>query len=365
MERNILLRKMAVLQHEYKELLTKLLPYLEDEIITVALDEIVLFWNKNISLVQLFLKNYVAKEDSYVFTASTYMGIDDKENYPFMLLGNIHIMDDPLGKYCEICCKASEQRVTRNFLEQIVLTANDNIKIIEECEGKIVVLPLRLFNQMPENSLIFEIGEKAFVSLFKDINSLKDYFKKCSSFQDVMFHARKDIGNIILFDEDDDKKLPIEERFYNAIPNIPHLIEGEYTESEIFFQMVFGCIQQAVDVIVSSIEYRTIPLIRYPVALNYFLLLIDNFQDIGIGAQIRYKSCVANMVYRICNKEKLSCKGFSRFVEVIKKEKFGEKLFEELKTTVNEEDMFKVQVVAPIIEKRLSVLYEGIKYAEL
>lgn len=360
MKNNLLLEKITVLQSKYRELLIKLIPYMESDVAPIALDEIVVFWDKNLDLIRLFLYSYVAQTESYVFTASTYMDIEDKENYPFMLLGGMHIMDDPLGKYCEICKKMSEEQVTDAFLEQIILTAKDNIKIIEQCRDEIIVLPLRLFNQQLEDSQVFQIGEKAFVSLFKDISSIKEYFEKCHTFQDIILHAREDIGNIILFDEDDNKDLLLEDRFKRSIPNIPQLIEDKFSEGGLFFQMVFGSIQQAVDVILSCIEYRVIPLIRYPVVFNYFLLLIDIFQDFEMGVQIKYKAYIANLVYRICDKDRLSCKGFKRFVDVIKTEKFWEEMLTELETKINSKEQFNVSTLMPVIEKRLNNLYEKI-----
>lgn len=360
MKNNLLLEKIIVLQSKYRELLIKLIPYMESDLTPIALDEIVVFWDKNLYLIRLFLYSYVAQTESYVFTASTYMDIEDKENYPFMLLGGMHIMDDPLGKYCEICKKMSEEQVTGAFLEQIILTAKDNIKIIEQCRDEIIVLPLRLFNQHLEDSPVFQIGEKAFVSLFKDISSIKEYFEKCNTFQDIILHAREDIGNIVLFDEDDNKDMLLEDRFKRSIPNILQLIEDKFSEGELFFQMVFGNIQQAVDVILSCIEYRVIPLIRYPVVFNYFLLLIDNFQDFEMGVQIRYKAYIANLVYRICDKDRLSCKGFKQFVDVIKTEKFWEEMLTELETTIDSKEQFNVSTLMPIIAKRLNNLYEKI-----
>ena len=43
--------------------------------------------------------------------------------------------------------------------------------------------------------------------------------------------------------------------------------------------MVFGCIQQAIDIIASCIEYKCTPYIRYPVSLHYVNLLSENILD--------------------------------------------------------------------------------------
>lgn len=360
MKNNLLLEKIAVLQNEYKDLLIKLIPYIENGVVTSALDEIVIFWNANLDLIQIFLSSYVAQTESCVFAAATYMDIDDKENYPFMLVGDMHIMDDPLQKYCEMCRKMGQNQVVGVFLEQIVLTAKDNIKIIEQCKEEIIVLPLRLFNQNPEDSIVFQIGEKIFASLFKDISSIKEYFEKCHTFEDIILHAREDIGNIILFDKNDNKHLSLNDRFKRSVLNVPHLIEDELSEAKLFYQMVYGSILNAVDIIVSCLEYGVNPLIRNPAVLNYFLQLIGNFQDIEMLSQIRYKACIANLIYRVCDKYQLSHKGFKRFVDVIKAEKFWEKMLMDLEAMTDSKELVDVSTCVPIIEKRLNELYEKI-----
>jgi hypothetical protein len=79
-----------------------------------------------------------------------------------------------------------------------------------------------------------------------------------------------------------------------------------------------------------------------------------------MGVQIRYKACIANMVYRVCDKDRLSCKGFKQFVDVTKAERFWEKMLAEIEVTVNSQELFNVSILLPIIEKRLNDLYEKI-----
>ena len=94
--------KINSIQEEYKNLLITLLPRLKSSMSKEALDDINLFWIKHMDAVELYLQAIFAGEESYVFTASTYMDYDDQEYVPFLLLGKKHILDDPLGKYSEI-----------------------------------------------------------------------------------------------------------------------------------------------------------------------------------------------------------------------------------------------------------------------
>lgn len=357
MKFNLLLEKISNIQNEYKELLSNLIVSQKESFTPAALDEIKIFWFRNMDIIRLYLSHEFANKDSYTFTASTFLDYCDKEHYPFLLLGTQHIFDDPLCKYSEVCDKIPEGRISEKLLEQIEKTAKDNLKILENCNNYIVILPLRLLSQTPEDSLIFQMGEQAFISLFNGINSLKDFFEKCDSFNDIMRYARNGIGNIVLFSESDDKSLPFEDRYNQAKEENSHIIGSEYSEAYNFFVMVFGSIQQAVDVIVSCIEYKCVPFIRYPVALNYILLLAETLNNLPFISEMRYRMCIANILYKICDKERLSKFGFDKFIVAIKKLEFNKKLFETLMEHNIKESNFVVGKAAPIIEQCLNQLY--------
>lgn len=348
------------IQTEYKNLLKELLPAVKTMASLAALDEINLFWLKNINSVRLYLISEFADKDSYVFTASTFLDFDDKEQYPFLLLGKHHVLDDPLCKYSDICSKIQPNQISAKLLEQILLTTEDNIKIIEGSSGRIIVLPLRLLSQTPKDAVLFQMGEQAFISLFNNVNSIREYFEKCVSFADINKYARDDIGEIVLFSESDDRSLPFEQRYYQAKEENAYMLNDDQTESYNFFIMVFGSIQQAADVIVSCLEYECIPFIRYPVALNYILLLENSLNDIPSIPEIRYKMCIANMIYRICDKTLLSQFGFDKFISTVESVQFSNKVFDLLSQGDVNESTFRVPVAAPVIEKCLIELYSAL-----
>lgn len=60
------------------------------------------------------------------------------------------------------------------------------------------------------------------------------------------------------------------------------------------------------DVIVSCVEYGCIPYIRYPVAFHYISLLSENMLNIKHIATLRFKMSVAFVVYKLCDKNRLS-----------------------------------------------------------
>lgn len=333
-------------------MLTTLLPKLKSSHAPEALDEINLFWLRHIEEVQLYLSAWFPGENSYVFTAATFMDYDDNEHFPFLLMGDKHILDDPLSKYSEIRNKMPEGKDAEFLYNQIGVTAEDNLKLLENVHEQILVLPLRLFNQSDNHNLLYNVGEQAFVSLFNGINSLKDYFAKCNSIDDIMCFARDDIGRLVMFSEDDNTALSFEERFRIALVETQYMIDENKPDSHNFFMLVFGCIQQAIDIIVSCVEYGCIPYIRYPVSLHYLSLLSESLLDIDHIMILRYKMSVSFIVYRLCNKEQLVKVPLDEFLRKSQEYDFNQKLFSTLaKHGVNKNNFLSHEITQLVIDE--------------
>lgn len=255
MKSNLLLNKIYLIQTEYRELLSALLPKLKTSHAPEALDEINLFWLRHIGEIQLYLKTWFPGKDSYVFTSATFMDFEDNEHLPFLLIGDKHILDDPLSKYSEIQIKMPEGKDAEFLYKQIGITAEDNLKLLDNLHEEILILPLRLLNQAKYRNLLYEVGEQVFINLFNGISSLGDYFSKCSSIDDIMHFACEDIARLVMFSEDDDVTLAFEERFKIALVGTQYMVDSNKPDSYNFFMLVFGCIQQAIDVIASCVEY--------------------------------------------------------------------------------------------------------------
>lgn len=357
MKSNLLLSKIHLIQTEYKELLTALLPQLKSSHAPEALDEINLFWLRHIEEVQLYLKAWFPGENSYAFTAATFMDFDDNEHLPFLLMGDKHVLDDPLSKYSEIRSKMPAGKDAEILYEQIGVTAEDNLKLLENVYGEILILPLRLLNQSNDHNSLYKVGELAFVNLFNGISSLSDYFAKCNSIEDIMGFAREDIGRLVMFSEDDDATLPFEERFRIALTETQYMVDPNRPDAYNFFMLVFGCIQQAIDVVVSCVEYNCIPYIRYPVSLHYISLLSENMLDIKHIITLRFKMCVAFIVYKLCDKDRLAGVCLEEFLKKNREYNFSEKLFCALATHDVNENSFLGYTITQLVIDELETFY--------
>ena len=348
---NLLMEKMTQIQIEYKVLLQKLLPKLKTDFSVQALDEINLFWYRHMDVVRLYLTSGFAGDESYVFTAATYLDYDDKEHLPFLLIGKQHILDDPLSKYSSICKSLADGKASHKLYDQIGKTAEDNIKIIENCQGTIFVVPLRLFNQYSSSEEFFEIGERTFASLFIDIEGLKDFFSKCNTIDDILCHARSDIGNLVVFSENDDRSLDFKVRFVEALKENDYMIDESKSDAYNFFMLVYGCIQQAIDVIISCLEYHCIPFVRYPVALHYISLLTENLKATEHIGTIRYKMSIAFVLHNLIDKERLSKIKTKDFITLNEKYDFNKKLFECFESNgINQDTFLRHEVGSLMIE---------------
>lgn len=357
MKSNLLLSKIHLIQTEYKELLTALLPQLKSSHAPEALDEINLFWLRHIEEVQLYLRAWFPSENSYVFTAATFMDYEDNEHLPFLLMGDKHVLDDPLSKYSEIRSKMPAGKDAEILYEQIGLPAEDNLKLLENIYGEILILPLRLLNQSNDYNLLYTGGELAFVNLFNGINSLSDYFVKCNSIDDIMSFAREDIGRLVMFSEDDDARLPFEERFRIALAETQYMVDTNKPDAYNFFMLVFGCIQQAIDVVVSCVEYGCIPYIRYPVSLHYISLLSEIMLDIKHMTTLRFKMCVAFIVYKLCDKDRLAGVCLEEFLKKNQEYNFNEKLFHALAACGVNENSFLEHTITQLVIDELEAFY--------
>lgn len=358
MKSNLLLNKIQLIQSEYKLLLTTLLPKLTSGHAPEALDEINLFWLRHIEEVQLYLRTWFPSNNSYVFTASTFMDYDDNEHLPFLLMGETHVFDDPLSKYSEIRSMMPTGKDAETLYEQIGLTAADNLKLLENSHGEILILPLRLLNQSKDHKSLFEMGEHFFVSLFKDITSLNDFFCKCNSIDDIMRFASTNIERMVLFSENDDVNLPFEERFRIALTETPYMIDPTKPDSYNFFMLVFGCIQQAINVIASCLEYRCIPYIRYPVSLHYISLISSNLKDVQHIPILQFKMSVAFVVYQLCDKERLAAVNIETFLSKNRLYNFNSKLFRALTERGIDQNSFLEYQIQQLVIDELEAFYK-------
>lgn len=356
MGRNLLLNRIREIQTEYKDLLSNIIDDFEGLYRSAALDEIVLFWTKNKPVVNMFLRHSLSNEDTFIMTAVTYLDIAADEQYPFFLAGSFHILDDPLGKYCEIC-NTIEEEYEMPLGAEILKCARDDLRVLIEYP-QIIVIPMRLFKENEKQEVLKEASEQLFISLFSEISSIEEYFDKIKSVDDIA-KSIKGFEHSILLNDEDDSSLPIPERFEKTRIIMKEWFPNDVTDAQLFFYVITSYLSQAIDIILSCSEFHVIPYIRYNLALHYYLLCAEVFER---ESEIDCKTklvCIGNLLYKIADCDKLKNKGDKKFFEIIEKNNFWINLKNETQK-VNVE-LGTVKKIASIIEKHLNCLYSEIE----
>lgn len=313
MNLNLLEKQIRIIQKEYYNLLSELLQCIRNGDYISALDEVCVFWQRKSKIVDLYLRYYFAGYDNYVFTANTYVGYEEKEHLPFLILGHKHIIDDSIYKFAEIYRREREQTLSSEIFEKIECIVTDNLALLSNLKDNVLILPFTLLNQAGSHKALYYAGDSLFISLFNELESIADYFNKCSTISDVEKYLKKGFKEVIVFSESDDLRKPFSDRFKQAINGMPFLSE---TDARAFFMIVYGNIQQAVNILLSCIEYNCIPYIRSNMPLHYALLVSESMRVVDSNVEtIRYKMLLANKIYNYCNIEKLSRKSLDQLFE--------------------------------------------------
>ena len=355
MPNNYYLENLAIkLQIEYKELLARSLEKLTNNWFQV-IDEIQIFWRRNKSLVLCLLNNYFTPWETYVFTAATYMDYEDREHLSFLAVGKKRILDDPSCLYMRsLDGITSEYRKLLN--DQIKRTLEDNYTILSNCENEIFILPIRYFSEV-EQELIYSGAEQAFCSLFNNIASMRDYFQKIKTFDDLESHLKPNANSMIFFGNDEDiLSLPLKERLELFDKNNKLPIERKNI-AQVFYFGVYSIIAQAMDVLLVSSLYRFIPFIRNKATFSYLINFLSIEGDQEDIKTITYLSSVAYLIRRKFNKSKFDTISTKQFIKILKDLNSYDSLIADLSSLGINKNSFSLNLISECIDKCLNEFY--------
>lgn len=136
------------------------------------------------------------------------------------------------------------------------------------------------------------------------------------------------------------------------------MVDPTKPDSHNFFILVFGPIQQALDIIVSCVEYSCIPYVRNPVSLHYISLLSESMIDVEHVIKLRFKMSIAFVVYHLCNKNELIGVELNQFLKKKQEYCFEEKLFRTLHEKGINETNFLENTITQLVLKELQNWYD-------
>lgn len=314
MNNKYLMRELFEIQEEYRQLLEELYDEKDKDEFVYVIDEISLFWYSKRNVVELIMENISEDFDAYLFTGATYLDIEGGEHYPFVSLGKVHIVDDPLAKYAEAIKMNLNDSFYRMMKKQIVLAFDDNLRILKECFGKVFLLPITLINKL-EEGLVREGSEKVLESMFKERLSIKEMFA-LKSLSELTSMLKDGVQEHVAFLEGEDRKEDIVVRFETYLDEMNNPF-GDMQNSHKFLYSILGFISQSLQILFCAAQYKMIPYIRYGVTFNYLTIIGENFQDVPRMQEVIFKTAFTHSFYKKFDWELTKFIEFNRYCDVV------------------------------------------------
>ena len=316
MNNNYLMRELCEIQEEYRQLLEELYDEKDKDEFLYVIDEISLFWYSKRNIVKLIMENISEDFDAYLFTGATYLDIEGGEHYPFVSLGKVHIVDDPLAKYAEVIKVNLNDSFYMMMKKQIILSFDDNLRILKGCFGKVFLLPVTVINKT-DNELVKEGSEKVLVSMFKEGVSVKEIFE-VKSLSELSSMLKNGIQGHIVFLEGEDREENIMNRFATYLNEMNNPF-GDMQESHKFLYSILGFISQSLQILLCATQYKMVPYIRYGVTFNYLTIIGENFLDIPFMKEVIFKMAFTHLFYKKFEWELINLIEFNKYCEVVEK----------------------------------------------
>jgi len=350
MTKNILFDEIRKLQREYRDILIKAKEDIFKTNSKNVIDEINCFWYQNRRTVKMILRNICNHGEGYIFTAATVLDISNFDHFKFVSIGKCHIWDDPICSYMNTLENISSNDIEERMKKEIVTTIDNNIRILDETDCKIIILPVRHIHE--NNEYICEMADKMFLDLFEGrIKNIDEYINSFVSIQDVYDVLGEYARNHIVFYNDENLSKDLIVRFFECKGKIP-LPFPPKNDAHRFYMQVFSNLAQAIDVITLSYEYNMIPFVRNDVTSKYciFFFWLPEFKNLLIRMMICY------ILYRTFDKEMFCNICFDDYCKGLEKYGFEEKILEKIGIENLEPHNFSIGEIRAIIDSHLEKL---------
>lgn len=327
MDESFLNKAIINIQDEYLNLLIKIKDNVNIEDYLYIVDEINVFWYTYMKTINLYLSTIFVNDNAYVLTGATYLDVDKFEHYPFAMIGNIHIIDDPIYKYANRLYNCKNSNIIKILNDQILQSIDDNIKILEKYPEIFLILPLSLFNKNDIDTQVDEI----FLNMFSEnILDIDTYFNKFNTIDEIVSGLKLNLKTRIIFDENDDKTISLEKRFENYINKDDFEFLNLKYDSEKFYFLVSYFVNQSLNIIFNCLNFNLVPHLRYKVVFNYVMLIGEIYLNIPEIKNMLFKCQIAYVIYQIFDKYKFKEIPFRDFYKKINQYNFTEKIESEL-----------------------------------
>lgn len=339
--------KINEIENDYLVLLQNIKSNITDDNIESVLDSIRLFWYKNRKVVSMFLETLKNKQ-AFSYSGATHLNVNDNEYYGFLAVGEIHIMDDQLYKYADCLLQGVDVPGNEIIKKQVFKTLDDNICLLKDLKGIILLLPVRLF--FTSNlEVIHNAAERCFLSFFNNqFSSINKYFDTCKTAEDIDKYLSDDIKKSIFICDNDRFDLEFTER----IKFLPDAFLGNNNDAEKFFHSLIGFIISGLEILETMHDYGIIPIIRNPATLSYIYLLEPNLSN---DIFFLNKTVLANEIFAIVNQNMNNFKDYTpkEMNDLCKKNNIFETLYKDFELSTRSINQINFNERVELIKTRI------------
>lgn len=345
--------------NDYKKLLETLNAQIETDNLKYILDETFIFWNMHKNLIQLFLENIPNNYDTYLFTGATFLDCNDYEHFPLVVLGKIHIIDDPVSKYMKIIDSNMSNKFKKKMKEQIILAIQDNLKVLKLEESNIFILPVTFFNLFDESQkIIRDLANEFVINLFKNGKTKEEFLAEQYDISIFQNEIKDEVKDVLIFSDYNDINLDLKERYLQYCKQNILPFDEKIGDTKKFYFIVYGFFVQALEIATTCIEYELIPYLRYDIAFHYFSIVTKNLKKKFNMDNILLRSACTNMIHKLFEKDKIKNIKFKEFKDRVNKLEIDAELFSVIeKEKIDLNDLDSLNKLSEYIKNLLKNLY--------
>ncbi|ARF16729.1 hypothetical protein [Sporosarcina ureae] len=348
------------IQVEYRNLLAELQTVIGEPSFGFStalklIDEVKLFWLKRLNLIEFEIERWSSSRECLLLSGAMYLDVENFEHYPFVLIGDYHVVEEPLIKFEGFFRNSNDTFKDSYTLNLFKEAYYDTFKIARDYPTSIHILPVKdLYNQNNSKLELFDTFYWKFVSsiLNTDLKSGSEFLANYSSLSDIENGLDDYVLDNLVFTDIMDSKLNLEERCEKYRSQYPQL--ANLSNIRVFQFATYSFVTQALDILLTSVSSGFTPYIRNDITFRYFLLLKDTFvEDEKIRIMVE-KTIIIFIMYNTISLEKLIKYNFNDLYEKVKEGQLLKRISERL-------SMSNITVLDGEVEKIGKMIHEELR----
>ncbi len=285
------------------------------------IDEVKLFWLKNIQTTTLILRQMNKKHDNFVLAGAINLGVSSNDYYQFSLMGDKQFLYDPFLKLESFFRNDFSYISKKSSISYFKEIYDDTLKILTDMKDIFTILPVNMIynnlgynHQQVINELFFKLLSN---ELGCQISSENDFYEKYGSYSKLNNDLSENIKQHIIFLDTSERELPLETRinnFFNyGFNEDSSIMDLDYVHK--IFLAVFTKFAQVTDILLTCSELHLTPFIRDKVTMFNLLAFFGNFQEFAEVNLLLKKSLIAFMFFHSSKNDNSDILEFEHYYE--------------------------------------------------